>query len=95
MDVISGEVYQSDFPSLIDVSSLTYLPSGHCTYNVRTLYVHCTNCSYNVRTLYVQCPLGGNAGVDVISGEAYRSDLGLDLTLDFGHFPFKGQFHHV
>ena len=26
-------------------------PSGHCTYNVRTLYVHCTNCTYNVRTV--------------------------------------------
>ena len=33
-------------------------PSGHCTYNVRTLCVHCTNRTYNVRTLYVQCPLG-------------------------------------
>ena len=34
------------------------LPSGHCTYNVRTSYVHCTNCTYNVHTLYVHCPLG-------------------------------------
>ena len=33
-------------------------PSGHCTYNVRTLYVQLVQCTYNVRTLYVQCPLG-------------------------------------
>ena len=32
-------------------------PSGHCTYNVRTLYVQLVQCTYNVRTLYVQCPL--------------------------------------
>ena len=34
------------------------IPSGHCTYNVRTLYVQLVQCTYIVRTLYVQCPLG-------------------------------------
>ena len=28
-------------------------PSGHCTYNVCTLYVQLVQCTYNVRTLYV------------------------------------------
>ena len=41
-----------------DTTLFMKYPSGHCTYNVRTLYVHCTNRTYNVRTLYVQCPLG-------------------------------------
>ena len=43
-----------------DMVTFPIEPSGHCTYNVRTLYVHCTNRTYNVRTLYVQCPLGSD-----------------------------------
>ena len=48
----------------------TSKPSGHCTYNVRTLYVHCTNGTYNVRTLYVQCPLGSLTNVEQGQAEA-------------------------